>query len=198
MPTAHTLETICNAALDIIGERPVASLMDNRAEVRWFVRNYTHYVQTALRQNIWNFATELWQLNRDVSDPAFRWRYRYGLPNGWLRVLPVTYDGWRTGQRVPYEVKSNYVYTDWLADAGMNVELVMDRQNPGEWDPLFANVIAARLAHGMAHSLTHKTSFVQLAKQAAAEAYEVAEQVNAFEGDTPPTEQHDIIRVRGL
>ena len=196
MPTAHTLETICNAALDIIGERPAASLLDQRAEVRWFVRNYTHYVQTALRQNIWNFACELWELNRDATDPAFRWKYRYGLPNGWLRVLPPTVDGWRTGTPIAYEVKSNFVYVNEVSN--LRVELIMDRQNPGEWDPLFASLIAAWLAQGMAHAYTRKASYVQLAKQMAEDAYSVAEEVNAFEGNVPPVEQHDIIRVRGL
>lgn len=196
MPTSHTLETVCNAALDIIGERPVASLIDDRAEVRWFARNYVHYVQTALRQNIWNFAVELWSLNAEVTPPAYRWKYSYGLPNGWLRVVQPTYDGYRTGTPIAYEVKSNFVYTDLAAP--LRVELVMDRQNPGEWDPLFASLIAARLAQGMAHAFTRKASYVQLAKQMAAEAYDVAEQVNAFEGNVPPIEQHDIIRVRGL
>lgn len=196
MPTAHTLETICNAALDILGERPVQTLTDNRAEVRWFLRNYTPYVQTALRQNIWNFACELWELNRDATDPAFRWKYRYGLPNGWLRVLPPTYDGWRTGQRISYEVKSNFVYVD--KELNFRVELIMDRQNPGDWDPLFANLIAARLAQGMAHSLTHKSTFMKLATDMATQAYDIAESVNAVEGDVPPTDQHDIIRVRSL
>lgn len=195
MPTMHSIETIFNASLDIVGERPINSLVENRKEVRWLVRNYSHYVQTSLRQDVWNFATELWTLNQTTA-PAFRWKYAYDLPNGWLRMLPITYDGARTGAPTKHEVKSNKVLTD--KNNPLFVELIMDRQNPGEWDPLFANLVIARLAHGLAHALTHKASYVQLAKQAVDEAYDVAQMVNAFEGSPGETEQHDIIRVRGL
>lgn len=196
MPTAHSIETVMNGALDIVGERPILSLVENRKEVRWLVRNYSHYVQASLRQDIWNFACEFWTLNQDPTVPAFRWKYRYGLPNGWLRVLPITCDGERTGRPIKHEVKSNFVYTS--QNNPLYVELIMDRQEPGEWDPLFANVVIARLAHGLAHALTHKASFVQLAKQAVDDAYDLAQLVNAFEGSPGETEQHDVIRVRGL
>ena len=196
MPTAHTLETVCNASLDIVGERPIASLLDDRAEVRWFARNYPHYVQTALRQNVWNFACELWSLNADITAPPYRWKYRYSLPNGWLRVLPPTFEGARSGTPIPHEVKGNFVLTDQAAS--LPVELVMDKQQPGEWDALFASMVSARLAYGMAHAFTRKASYVQLAKQMAQDAYDVAEQANAFEGNVAPIEQHDIIRVRSL
>lgn len=196
MPTAHSIETVFNAALDLVGERPILSLTENRKEVRWLVRNYSPYVQTSLRQDVWNFAQELWTLNQSVTAPAFRWKYAYDLPNGWLRVLPVTYDGDPNGQPIKHAVMSNQLLTN--QNTPLRAMLIMDRQNPGEWDPLFANLVIARLGHGLAHGLTHKASYLQLAKQAVDEAYELAAMVNAFEGSPGETEQHDIIRVRGL
>ncbi len=195
MPTMHTIETIFNGALDLVGERPILSLTENRKEVRWLVRNYSHYVQTSLRQDVWNFAIELWALNQTTA-PAFRWKYAYDLPNGWLRVLPLTYLGDPNGQPIKHAVLSNKVLTN--QNNPINATLIMDRQDPGEWDPLFANLVIARLGHGLAYALTHKASFVQQAKQAVDEAYELAQMVNAFEGSPGETEQHDIIRVRGL
>jgi hypothetical protein len=195
MPTAHSFETICNSALDIVGERPILSLTENRKEVRWLVRNYSHYVQASLRQDVWNFAIELWELNQTVV-PAFRWKYAYDLPNGWLRVLPLTYLGDPNGQPIKHAVMSNRVLTN--QNNPLYVTLIMDRQEPGEWDPLFANLVITRLAHGLAHALTHKASYVQLAKAAVDEAYEIAQLANSFEGSPGETEQHDIIRVRGL
>lgn len=192
MPTSHTVNTIYNGALDIVSSHPIV-LGDNRAEARWLARNYQHYVRTALRQDVWNFAVELHELNQTTT-PAFRWGYAYDLPPGWLRVIPPTYRGERGGQPIPYEVKGGAFLTNRAAD--MYVELVMDRQDPGDWDDLFANVVMARLAHGMAHALTHKASFVQLAKQTAQEAYEIAQQINAFESPGDDAEQHDIIRAR--
>lgn len=194
MPTAHSIETIFNGALDILGERPLSDLLDPRKEVRWMLRNYSAYVQTSLRQNVWNFATELWQLNQNVTAPAFRWKYAYDLPNGWLRVLPLTLYGDPNGAPVKHAVMSNQLLTN--QDNPTRAALIMDRQDPGSWDPLFANLIIARLAHGAAHSITHKASYVQLALQAVKDAYEIAEEVNAFEGSPGETEQHDVIRAR--
>lgn len=194
MPTSETLHTIFNGALDIVSELPATSVAQDRKEVRWLVRNYTPYVQASLRANPWNFAIEYHTLNRSASDPDFRWSYSHDLPNGWLRVLEPTQYGYRTGAPIPYEVAGNAVFSDWSGD--FYARLVMDRQDPGDWDPLFAALIKARLAAGMAHSLTHKRAFIDSAKQAVAEALDVAETVNAFEGSAEPTEQHDIERVR--
>lgn len=194
MPNVHTVTTIYNMALDIIVENPVSSPSDNSVYARWLNRNFPHYVQTALREQPWNFAKEFVSLEAGET-PAHRWAYLYDLPNGWLRVLPPTYLGVRGGTPVPYEVANNKLYAD--TGPSLPVEIIFDRQTPGTWDPLFATMIAARLAHGMAHRFTAKTSFVERAKEAAEQAFNIAEQTNAFEGSLEPIEQHEIIRVRG-
>lgn len=196
MPTAHTKFTIYNLALDVVQSHPVVP-GDDRKEYRWLQRNYEHYVRTALRRDLWNFATELHELNR-TDDPAYRWSRAYSLPNGWLRVIPPTYDGYRNSRTIPHEVKSQNGSMVLMTDeyTSMRVELIMDRQDPGEWDDLFANVVAMNLAVGLAHSLTHKATFTQLAKQQATDAYDIAAQVNAFESPGPDNDQHDVIRER--
>lgn len=194
MPTSHTVTSIYNMALDIVAESPITTPQDVGPIPRWLNRNFTHYVEMALRENPWNFACEYFQLNASPTAPAYRWRTAYDLPNHWLRVLPPTLYGDRGGQPLDHEVKGNRLYMNQTGS--QNVELVMNVQDPGQWDPLFASVVAARLAHGLAHRFTHKASFVQLAKQTAMEAMDTAAMINAFEGSVEPTEQHDIIRAR--
>lgn len=194
MPTSLTVTSVYNMALDIIAEQPVASTSDVGPYARWLNRNFSPVVEAALRANPWNFACEYHQLNAEVDLPAFRWKTKYGLPNLWLRVLPLTYTGYRGGQPVSHEVKGNFLYTN--TTSSLNVELVMNKQDPGEWDPLFATYIAAKLAHGMAHRFVRKASFVQLAEKMAAEAFDNATVIDAFEGSPDTTEQHDIIRAR--
>lgn len=194
MPTSQTLVTIYNMALDIVVEAPISTTTDNSPFARWMNRNFVPTVEAALRQNVWNFATELHVLNKATIQPAFRWRYQYHLPPGWLRVLPLTRGGERGGLPIPYEVKRNMLMTN--AGSPLRVELVMNVQDPGEWDPLFATMIAARLAVGLAHRFTGKSFFVKQAQRIAADAMEQAEEINAYEGSLQPVEQHDIIRVR--
>lgn len=195
MPTAHTVTTIYNMALDLIVELPVSSPSDDTPYARWLNRNYQHYVRATLRQQPWNFAIELHALDADVDVPAARWRYSYTLPNGWLRVLPPTYDGERGGNLLPYEVLGSQLFMN--QSGPRSVYLVMDRQSPGDWDDLFAMLIAAKLANGMAHRFTAKTKYVELTKMAAEEAFAAAEEINSFEGTPMPNEEFDIIRIRG-
>lgn len=195
MPTSQTNVTVANRALDLVAEFPMSTWADENPYARWIRRNFSWAVESALRQQPWNFATELTTLNAGTT-PAYRWKYGYDLPSGWLRVLPPTQYGDRNSQALGYQVAKNRLLMD--EPGPRNVEIVMNEQNPGAWDPLFADMIAGRLAAGMAHRFTAKASFLQLAQQAAQEAYDAAELINAFEGTIPTIDQHDIIRVRGM
>lgn len=193
MPTSLTRHTLYNIALDGIGELPV-TLGASNAYSRWLDRNYTQAVEAALRRQPWNFAVEFWELNR-TDDPAFRWKYAYDLPPNWLRVLPLTKDGHTQGQPYEFSVSNNLVMTNY--SGAVKAAIVMNRQDPGQWDPLFANYIIATLANGLSHRFTAKASYAQLTAQAMQAALDDAEMVNAFEGTIEPVEQYDIIRVRG-
>lgn len=194
MPTGHTQLTIYNTALDLVQSRPVASTAEASPECRWLNRNYEHYVRTALRADLWNFAKELHELTRQVAEPPYNWTYGYDLPVGWLRVIPPRYLGQRTGSPIKFEVVRNTLYTD---QETVRAGIIMDVQDPGEWDPLFADYVAAKLAYGLSHTLTHKASFKAETKQAVEDAYNIAAVVNAFESPGEDIEQFDIIRVRG-
>lgn len=196
MPSSLTQHTVFNMALDMIAEPPATSVLEGRPEVRWLNRNFAPYVERELRANIWDFSVELHELTQYPTAPAYRWLYSYNLPNGWLRVLPLTYEGTRTGTTIPSQVLSGRLHTDLAS--GCRAEIIMNRQVPGEWDPLFGGLIAARLAHGMAHTFTRKTTFVSLVKEMVDAAYDAAITAEAFEGTPTPIEQHDVVRVRSL
>lgn len=195
MPTSYTKLTLWNAALDHVGEYPLTSVSQESAYARWMGRRFEHVVQAALRANVWGFSCELHTLSASVTVPEFRWLYQYDLPNGWLRVLPLTGYGERGGALIPHEVKDNVLMTD--EPAPLHVEIIMDRQDPAAWDPLFAEYIAAQLGYGLARRFTKLASSVKDAQEAVSVAYMQAEQAGAFEGTAEPIEQHDIIRVRG-
>lgn len=194
MPTSHTITTIYNRALDYISEFPVHGPEDTGTYARWLNRNYAHTVEAALRQQPWNFACRFWLPVENAIKPSMRWNYGYELPNGWLRVLSPTRDGHRAGYPLSYGVQGNTLMMNEKPTKG--IELVMNIQNPGQWDPLFADMIAGRLAAGMAQRFTAKNSYLDRAKQAAEEAYEQAELINSFEGSLPQHEEHDILRAR--
>jgi len=197
MPTSHTRLSIYNLAMDVVVEDALISTTENSPYARWLNRNYEHTVEVALRANTWNFSLEFHRLNKDASyTSSNRWNYRYAWPNNALRMIPPTYLGRRAFLPIPHEVRGSYVYAN--LSENFDTEWVMRKLEPGEWDPLFAQVVAASLAEGMAHRFTRKTSFLDRAMKLKNDALDQAEQVNAFEGDAQPIEQHDIIRARSL
>lgn len=196
MPTSQTRTTVCNLALDLVAELPMSASTDDRPEVRWLNRNFDHTVETALRANLWSFAIEYHELDADGGfEGNSRWRYRYSMPNGALRLIPPTQGGKRGYPPVPYELRGNKIF---FGSDPLYADFVMNITNPGEWDPLFVEVIRCSLAVGMAHRFTRKTSFLQLAMQLKQEALEVAEATNAFEAGVEQIEAYDIIRAREM
>lgn len=195
MATSHTELTIYNRALDIITEYPLNTMLDDNVFIRYLRRNFAHTVEASLRQQPWNFACRFWLPVANAEKPLMRWNHAFKLPNGCLRVLAPTVDGLRNGRVMAWAVQGNNLLMNDVPTKG--VEYVADVQNPGEWDALFADLIAARLAVGMAHRFTAKNSFLDRAQQMAEDAYEQAELINTFEGSVQQPDEHDIIRARG-
>lgn len=194
MPTSHTVVTVYNRALDHISEFAISSQTEDSVYVRWLNRNFPHTVEAALRLDVWNFACRFANIEEDPDAPIMRWRRRFQLPNGWIRVLQPTRDGYRNGFPLPYGVQGNYLLMNDIPRKG--IEYIANIQNPGEWDPLFAEVVAGQLATGMAQRFTAKNSYTDRCVQLANEAKERASEINAFEGSVPEPDQQDILRVR--
>lgn len=194
MPTSLTRLTLYNSALDLISEFPLSSVNDESAYARWLNRNYSLTVEAALRTDAWNFACKFAEVQEDPDPPRMRWRKRFGLPPDWVRILQPTRDGFRTGYPIPYAVQGNYLMANETPRKG--IEYVANMQEPGTWDPLFAQLVKAQLAAGMAQRFTAKNSYLDRAVQLAQQAKDQASEINAFEGSLPPFEAHDIIRTR--
>lgn len=195
MSTIHSIQSVKNLALDMIGELPITS--GSTAISRFMDRWFEHTVEVELQANNWNFAIDYDETEADATYVATsRWRYRYLKPNGALRLLPPNTYGERYGRPIDHAVTMSGVLTNTTGPLkGWWVFRVLE---PGQWDPLFAHLIAASLALAGANKFTGKASYVQLATQARDGAIERATEVNAIEGSPQPIEQHDILRVRGV
>lgn len=194
MPTSHTVVTLYNRALDVISEFPVSTTQDASSYARWLNRNYAPTVEAALRLDVWNFACRFAMVEEDADAPIMRWRKRFQLPNDWVRVLQPTKDGYRNGYPLPWGVQGNYLLMNDTPYKG--IEYVANIQNPGEWDSLFADMVAAQLAAGMAQRFTAKNSYLDRAVQLGNQAKDRASEINAFEGSVPQPDEHDILRAR--
>jgi len=192
-----TKTQVCNRALDMIRSSPMVDFEDTTtAEGRYLNRNYEATARLIMRSYPWNFAKDFREIPADADAPPFKWSYAYTLPTGWARVIPPTRYGNRYGETIPHEIVGNKVYTN--EPAPLRVVLVMDKSaNPGEWDDLMTQIVVCTLALGMANKFTGKSKFVELASQLLSQATEAAQQIDAYEGPPEPTDNFDIIRVRG-
>lgn len=185
---------ICNLALDILKEAPISSIYDQRPIGKWCKRNFATQRDAALSVASWNFARQRRVISADATAPTFGWDYAYTLPGECIRALPLTYDGTVEGSPVAHEVEASQILTNLAGP--IKVRFIARVVNYDAYHPLFIDYLSARLARRMAHWLTGKTSFLQIAAGLMQQAWVEAWTVNAIEGDTPRPADDDWIDAR--
>jgi hypothetical protein len=186
---------ICNLALDILKEAPISSLSDNRPIALWCNRNFTTQRDAALSMANWNFAMKRQSIAADAVAPAFGWRHGYTLPAGCVRLVPLTHDGTDEGSPVAHVVEGGKLLTNMSGP--LKIRFVNRATNYDAYHPLFIDYLSARLARRMAHWLTGKSSYLQIAAALMSEAWADAWAADAMEGDTPRAADDDWIEARG-
>lgn len=195
MPSSQTKLNVWNLALDLISETALQSPTEDSAAGRWLNREWDHVVATLLRSYVWGFAKQRFKLPADATAPVFKWSYRYKMPAGTIRVLPITRYGEPGEAPVKHEIVGDYIETNEAAP--LYVTCLMDySNNPGKWDALFTEMVRCTLAVGMANKFPGKVKYLDRAEKALLRAQARAEEIEAFEGSGEPTEEADIIRVR--
>lgn len=149
---------ICNLALDIMGEAPIASIDDPETEkeelmARW----YDTTRRAVLRKYLWNFAQK-WRVLARTGAGEGEYADAYALPNDFVRLNGVgehkdrPYEEFELGEGVLYASKGNSI----------SIRYNRDVTNVAKFDPLFVNLFALRLARATAFQITKKKSMVEI------------------------------------
>lgn len=190
-----TTETdIANLALDILKEAPITSLDQDRPTASWMKRNFDFNRDAVLAMMPWNCALKRVKLPADGTSPAFGWDYRYGLPSDCIRLLPVTNDGTMEGRPVQHEVEAGYVLTNKAGP--LKVRYISRLKNYSAYPALLIEAVSARLALRMAHWMTGKSSYVQIAQAHFDRALHDAWLSDAIEGSSPRAADNEWIDAR--
>lgn len=174
---------IANRALDILKEAPISSIEDARPIAMWLKRNFDVTRDALLEESEWNFALKRASLPASSTAPAFGWQKQYQLPGDCIRVIPLTADGSFEGTPVPFEVEDGKILTD--AEAPLKVRYVYRNENYAAYPATFQQALSAKLAMKMAHWLTGKSSFVQIAEGMYRDAMSKAWLSDAAQGSVP-------------
>ncbi len=196
MPSTASRIDIYNMALDLLEEAPATSTSDGKATTNWLNRNYATARDGELRKHPWNFAVARAELPKEASAPAFGWASQFVLPPGCLMVMPPNAGGAQNGAPIAYEIEGNRLLTN--ASAPLRLRYVQRVENEGEFDPLFVEVLAGKLAFKMAHWLTGKRSFTDRALQIYQEALAAARLADALESTFPNVYGDEVIDIRSL
>ena len=170
---------ICNLALDLLAEAPIANLADDRRIARWCARNYDIARDSLLRKAPWRFAVKLVELPAATA-PAFGWANAFDLPADCLRALPLTVNGNPEGAIIPSEVIGRRLETN--AAAPLRLRSIYRNGDVTEYPADFIEALSAALAMKMAHWLTGKSGYFQIAQSVWREALNNAVLTDAIEG----------------
>lgn len=196
MSSLHDKLSVWNLVLDHLVEKPLLNLTTENTYQRWLERNMDSKRDGFLRTHPWNFAVEFFVITADATAPAFKWDYRYAVPEDALRVLPITYLGQRGGNPIPFERQGDWILTDQATT--LYVPCIMRRDDYSEWDNLAVEAFALAVAAQMAHRFTAKANLRAGLVEDAQTAFRTAMEIDTGEGDADPVEQHTVLDVRSI
>jgi hypothetical protein len=117
---ALTKIDICNQALLKVGADPISSLDTNANTSEPVILNaklckifFDQSLREVIREHNWNCVTKRARLSRDTEAPAFKWKYKYLLPNDNERVINVYDSSEGENSKTEWAVEGNYIVCDY-------------------------------------------------------------------------------------
>ena len=179
---AVTVDDVANMALGILVEAPILSLDDDTKAARLLNLHYETTRQSELTKHAWAFSIFRVELDALASADApigTTYSYGYEVPEDALRILPLTDSGEAHGVSIPWKLEGGLILSNYSSPR--LIRYIGNMTDPGDWNALFVEALAARLAMKIAMPLTQKTSILQGAKVVYDEAISEARRINAIE-----------------
>lgn len=182
---------IANRALSMLGEIRITSLDDANKPARAMKARYNLLRDAELSAYPWRFAVKRTQLAAATDTPEWGYSTIYDRPVDDLRPIKVGgafvnadsigvfYEstGVYTDQS-PYEIIAGRIHTD--LSAPLDYEYIAQITDAGQFDPLFVEALAARLASDAAEELTQSNSKKEFASSVYSRTLAEARRVNAL------------------
>lgn len=182
---------ICNLALSHIDAGQVADISTNPQSdlelecAKW----YDTTRRGLLRKFVWNFARKRGTITRNAVAPAFGFADAYTFPNDYIRLLSF---GNATevdelfhwyAHRSMYEIEGRQIIMNNSGAASLNIVYIYDNLEVSQYDALFVETLALKLAYKMAYRFTTKRSVVD---RVAAELEQKEQEAVSIDGQERP------------
>lgn len=151
---------VYNDALELIGERALSSLTENREPRRVLDGRYDSALNYCLEAGFWNFAMRSVEIAADDAvTPAFGYVYAFEKPDDWLRTAALS-DSETFATPLRYYVdEGSYWYSDVTP---MYVRYVSNGATYGldltRWPETFTRYVVTHLAAEICERLTQNSS----------------------------------------
>lgn len=163
---------IVNSGLIKVGADPITSLADDSVEARAANSQYEKLRDEVLRAHPWNFAIARSRLARLAEAPPFGFSFQYQLPVDSLRVLTMN-EG-----RSRFEIEGRRLLTD---EESADIVFVRRVTDPNEFDAMFREALAYRIAADLAYPLANSTTLSSAMMQLYRDALALARSVDGQE-----------------
>lgn len=183
---------IYNRTLVKLGQRPLATLSDQRPEQRAVDRVYDATVQSLIEGALWKFASRSDELQpSDTATSQFGYQFVYEQPEDYVRIIRISDNQRFRPTLIDFLFETGFIYCDC---SPLYLQYVSNDAahgyNLGAWPASFANAVVDELALRTAPYLTGAgvPKIEQLEKQAK-RSFFIAKQrdaVNQPESWMPP------------
>lgn len=160
---------IANRALTKLGAARIISFGDDNKQARSVTSMFDIVRDAELRSHIWSFSVKRTALAALTTTPAWGFKYEYEIPSDCLRILMVndTYGGpdmsdYRNEPIADYSLEGNKILTNF--NAPLKLRYISRVEDTTEWDSMFVEALACRLAMEMCEDLTQSNTKRELAQ----------------------------------
>lgn len=180
--------SISNSALSKIGADTILTLNDNTTQGRLANQQYAKVRDSLLQEHPWKFAVGRKELALSATyTPAFEYEKAFQLPEDLLRLIEtdldrVSYEAWDT------EIDTNTELRYLVTNADSVKIKYISKVSEAHFTPLFAEVLAARLAAEWAYAITQNASLAQLLDSKYKEKLREARSMSAMEASPKQVE----------
>jgi hypothetical protein len=183
---------ICNIALSRIGHGQITDFDSDTTKAGDICRlQYPICRDTLLRMHPWNFAIKRVSLALSATTPVFEYTYAFAMPTDCLKIVRTSWEanGWSNKDdatrefwaqpSIPYRIEGGFLLCN---DDTAIIEYVAKITDPAQYDAMFVDVLAQRLAAEIAMNLTDNQSFTKTAWDMYAIKLNEARTIDAQEG----------------
>lgn len=192
---------IANRALTKIGAGRITSLTDDLEAARVINHAWDIVRDSELRARNWNFTKRRDQLAVLTTTPSWKFQHEYELPADCLRLIQCGehYPGpsmsdYRNSDESAWKIEGRRIRTDYAAP--LKVLYISRSIDTGQWDSLFVEAFACKMALEICERLTGSTSKKEMAWREYRKTIFDALTCNAIENPPQPLADNSWILAR--